>query len=452
MSTYATPAPTPRKPVPGDPDYQTPGAAPATPAVPQTANPSAAAPPAALPGPMLDGPGQAAGGRVPLGTFPDQQTQQDNQRTGYDPQAWRTLSPEQQEQYRRQGGAPSGTLPSGPYIAPGEPSTVPGFISGAEGYHGGQGLGIAPPGDPGENTVNGVTNPTAAAAPTGAGNPLKDAYLKTLLDAMGKGPPSLDDPALKAQSDAFAVGQTRAKGRAREAMAERAASMGQSSDLAGSGAFDQGLIGLEQAQGEAEAGNNASLMANEIAAQRQQLMQAAAMAGNTLSGEDSRALQERLAMLDDQFRKASMAQSGSQFDRSLSQSGSQFDRSLGQSGSQFDRSLGQSGSQFDRTFGEQGRQFDIDAELKRLGITTQGDQFSKDLELRRRGMDQTNTLGLGELDLRRQQANNQNDQFTRQLGQQSDQFKTSTGVDLAKFGADQNQKYLLELLRQLGMA
>jgi hypothetical protein len=245
-------------------------------------------------------------------------------------------------------------------------------------------------------TVPPTGAPTAPTSPT---DPLKDEFRKKLLENLNPNDPSLNDPALKGQTDAYAVQQQRAKERAREAMAGRAAATGQISDLASSGNFDEGLVGLEQQQGEAQAGFNANLLGGEQDKQRQQIMATLAMAGNTLSEQDRNALTERLASLDDQFKKSQLAQQG---------------------------------SQFDRTFGQQGSQFNTDAELRRLGITSQSDLGNR--ELNQRG--ELGRAGLN-MDLLR----------TLMSG---DQFNKGLGADLGKFNASESNRYMQALLAQMG--
>lgn len=159
--------------------------------------------------------------------------------------------------------------------------------------------------------------PAAPAAPAAPGAPapppatIPDAFRTSLVSALNRGnaTPTLDDPTIKAQSDAYAVGQTRAREQARAAMAERMAHDG--APGVNSGAFNDGLAGLYQQQGEAVGANNAKLLGNEAQARKQELLQAAAIAGNTLNAEQSRALQQQLAELDAQIRREGIAQQGS---------------------------------------------------------------------------------------------------------------------------------------------
>ena len=148
------------------------------------------------------------------------------------------------------------------------------------------------------------TTATGAGTTAAAGGDLGGSYRAALLKMLNGADPSMDDPALKSQAAAFSVGQTRAKDRAREMLAERAGSLGgNSSGMSTSGSFDQGLVGLDQAQGEAEAANRAGLLGTAYRDRQQQLMQAAAMAGQTLSGEEARALQEKLGMTQAEIQR-----------------------------------------------------------------------------------------------------------------------------------------------------
>ncbi len=124
-----------------------------------------------------------------------------------------------------------------------------------------------------------------------------------------------------------------------------------------------------------------------------------ALAGNQLSEQDRNALTERLHGLDDAFRKSQLAQQG---------------------------------SQFDRTFGQHGKQFDTDAELRRLGITSQADLGGRELS-------QRGELGRAGLNLDLLRTLMSGDQFTKGLG-----------ADLGKFNAANSNQYMQSLLQQLG--
>lgn len=148
--------------------------------------------------------------------------------------------------------------------------------------------------------------PGATPPPAGPPTTVADAFKKTLMDAMNKGPVSMNDPELKAQSEAFGVGQTRASEMQRAQSAERLASQG----LGSSGAADSDYSGITERQGEKQAGFNAGLVGDAAKARRQEIMQAAAMAGNQLNAEDARGLQKELAQLDAQIRREGITQQG----------------------------------------------------------------------------------------------------------------------------------------------
>lgn len=274
---------------------------------------------------------------------------------------------------------PATPAPGGVVTPP--PVTVPPTQTG-----GGSGPLIPPSAPPG--------TPSAPDQKAQVGTAFRDSLLKMLSD--NQKDPSLADPALKGQMDAYSLAQTRARDRARSAMAERAAQQGGAG--VDSGAFNNDLAGLFQAQGEAEGQFGAGLVGQELQNRRNQLMQAATLAGNQMSQEDSRALQRELADLDAKIRREGMAQQGGQFDRSLA---------------------------------EQARQSGVDAELKRLGITTQADLGGRDVALR-------GELGRGQLNLGLLSALLQNQQFGQRLG-----------ADVGMFNSRSNSDALLQMLGML---
>ena len=222
--------------------------------------------------------------------------------------------------------------------------------------------------------------PAAPGAPQGPGNAYQDALLKMLGDSQT--PASLNDPALKAQSDAYAVGQKRGAERDRAAAAEMA-SMNGTAGLS-SGAFDSDVSGINERAGENMAGFNAGIVGDANKQKLGQMQNALAMMGADKNSAEGRALQERIATMQNQLQRDQMAQ--------------------------------------------QDKQFGTDADLRRLGITTQADLGGRDLSLR-------DKLGSGGLNLGLLQSLMQNDQFGKGLGAQ-----------LGMFGANQNQQALLSLL------
>jgi hypothetical protein len=140
--------------------------------------------------------------------------------------------------------------------------------------------------------------PGAAATTPGQPTTIADAFKASLVNTLNQGnvTPTLNDPTLKAQSDAYNVGETRATEANRAQMAERAAMQGGTG--VNSGAFDVGISDLLERQGERQGGFNAKLVGDEAKQRKQQLLQAAAIAGQHLSAEEARKLQMELAQLD----------------------------------------------------------------------------------------------------------------------------------------------------------
>lgn len=288
-------------------------------------------------------------------------------------------------------------------------------------------LGPAPLQD-GAPVAQAAPAPVAAApAPAPAAAPVNTAYKDALLKLLGTDPngASLNDPALKGQMDAFSNSQTRARERARADMAERASAEGGVG--IDSGAFNSGLLGLQERQGEAEGAFGAGLVGQELQARRQQLMQAAALASGDLNAEEARALQSRIADIDAEIRRQGLKQQGDQFGGTLGLEREKLAGSLGLES----RRLDQQGSQFDRSFGEGARQFDVESALKRLGIETQGSLGSRDIDLR----DKLGSAGI-------------NADILRML-LQNDQFNKGEAGTNARYGAGLNQDAILRLLGSL---
>jgi hypothetical protein len=287
------------------------------------------------------------------------------------------------------------------------------------------------------------------AEPTSAAPTLNSALKDALLKMLGQGDPTMNDPTIAAQSGAFGVQQQRAKERARSAMAERfAADGGPGVD---SGAFDSGILGMEQRQGEAQGAFDADLMSKELTERRNNLLSAAALAGNQLNESERLSFQKELAKVDEELQRMRIGQTGQGLAldaKRLDEASKQWNQQFGMEGQklaesirQFDTTtqagrdqLKQQLEMFKTQMGEQGRQFDVDAELKRLGINQQGALGQGDLDLRR-------FLGEGNLNLGLLQALFQNNQFGQGLGAQ-----------LGMFNSGQNNNYLQALLAALGQA
>lgn len=157
----------------------------------------------------------------------------------------------------------------------------------------------------GDHPGTGGTGPVDAN-----GNPtnLEDAVRKRLLDLLNTDPTkvSLNDPALKGQSEAFAVGQARSAQRQREMLAERRAAEGSGS----SGAFDADLTNLAEQQGESEQQFNAQLIGNELQNRRAMLMSALEQGAGMLNAEQQRAAQIEIANIDAAVRRLGIETQG----------------------------------------------------------------------------------------------------------------------------------------------
>jgi hypothetical protein len=239
-------------------------------------------------------------------------------------------------------------------------------------------------------------------------------------------PATLNDPTIKAQSDAANVGLTRATEAGRAALAERMAQEGGGG--VDSGAFNNELAGLFNQQGEQQAGINAGLVGDANKSKVQQLQAALTMMGNDVNSAEGRALTRELS-------KAQLAEGAREFEMNYGLEG----KRLGETIRQFDvttqagkDALAQQLAIFKQQMAEQGREFDVDAAMKKLGIESQTSLGTSDLALR-------DKLGTGGL----------NAQILSML-MNNDQYNKGLGADLGKFNASQNSSYLNALLGQLG--
>jgi hypothetical protein len=166
-----------------------------------------------------------------------------------------------------------------------------------------------------------------------------------------------------------------------------------------------------------------SIQANKLAeqrgveAQRNRLAEQAARSGTAGGGTDA---MQRGIVADSAARQGQYAGDAVQHQSDLNHQDLLAALGLGGSFLQQNATRDQQGNQFGQSLAEQRRQFDQDAELRRLGITTQGSLGQGDLSLRQRlGEGGLNNQLLGLL------LNNQ--QFGQQLSQQGSQFGQSLG-------------------------
>jgi hypothetical protein len=163
-------------------------------------------------------------------------------------------------------------------------------------------------------TAAAIPNATRIApADTNTSPTIDSAFNETLLAMLNKPiGASLSDPALKGQADAYSVGQQRSRDQFRDAMAERMAANG----ISDSGAFDQGIQGLYQQQGENESGFNAKLVGDELTRQRDELQNYMQLAGARLTSQEAQALQLKIAELNASIASQGQTNQNNQFNRS----------------------------------------------------------------------------------------------------------------------------------------
>lgn len=146
-------------------------------------------------------------------------------------------------------------------------------------------------------------------------SPIQSAFQGGLLNLMNQSQqtPSLNDPNLAAQSQAFRVAQQRGAERSRAALAER---MGAEGTLGGGG-FNVGLGQIENARTQAEAGFDANLIGDEVNARRAALLDSLRIAAAAGDNEAARLLQtqglqlqERLGLGDLDLRNRGLTQQG----------------------------------------------------------------------------------------------------------------------------------------------
>lgn len=186
--------------------------------------------------------------------------------------------------------------------------------------------------NPAADTLRAQLDALLAEAPVGTDitlptNDLSDPLHQTLLSLMTMDPTavSIDDPALSGAAEAYRRGQERSMQQRIRDAAERHASMG----LSDSGAAVSEADRYSMDYGNAIAGYNADLVTNEIAARRNQVMQALQTGAGVLSNEQSLALQEQLAELNAALSQSSQRQNAMLSALGLAQSNEQAQNQYG---------------------------------------------------------------------------------------------------------------------------
>lgn len=135
-----------------------------------------------------------------------------------------------------------------------------------------------------------------------------DASRQAMLKLMGDNQqiPTIDDPTLKPQADAYNAQRTRGARDERSALAERAANQGLLQGGQSSGAFDTGMQGIEETASQDKSSHDAALVGSELQARRGQLMQALQLAEALGARTEAGNIQSELAALDAQLRTTGM--------------------------------------------------------------------------------------------------------------------------------------------------
>jgi hypothetical protein len=174
------------------------------------------------------------------------------------------------------------SLGASPQPAP-QPAPSPGTVR--PGPQPGMQIAVSSPSTPAPAPANTGAVPPTTPAP----NPMQQqtqSALQALL-ARGQQTPSLADPTLAPQMDAFRAMRQRAAERQRSSAAERAAQTG----TLNSGGFDTTVAGIEAQRGLDEANFGAGLLGQEQTARRAELMQALQLAAQMGDAEAARELQ-----------------------------------------------------------------------------------------------------------------------------------------------------------------
>lgn len=243
--------------------------------------------------------------------------------TGFaDWQYWQDVGP---SQYNRLAAdiagtgsdQPTGTPGAGAWMSSGRNATG----GGTAGTFGGSlgGFSVTPFAAP---AYNPATSPIfGASAPTSA---TQQALFDRLMGLASQSTNvSPDDPVIKAQTDAYRAEATRG---ARDYISAAAEKGGQNANM------DAASRSAYEKAGQATAGFQGQAMVNELAARRQQIMQALSGASGLLTSEQSMQLQDQLAQLDAQLSAWGTTQSlganESQFARNLAQNAYEFDSNM----------------------------------------------------------------------------------------------------------------------------
>lgn len=182
----------------------------------------------------------------------------------------------------------------------------------------------------GKGKVSTTGAPGAGAGATGA-NSFTSSIRDLIMEQLNglKGTPSIDDPALAAQSNAYSRQSQRGVADQRAMLAERAAANGLLQGGQSSGGFDTAVQGVMENAAEDRAGHDARLVGNEIQQRRATMQGLLNMALASGDAESARALSLQLANLDAQLRREGMTQQNNQFNAGLNFDRYRYDDTMG---------------------------------------------------------------------------------------------------------------------------
>jgi hypothetical protein len=217
-------------------------------------------------------------------------------------------------------------------------------------------------------------------------DPMTTEVRQQLLDLMARAndTPSIDDPTIAPQADAYAAAQERSRRGLVGDMAERLSAKG----LGSSGAADSTLRGSHETMGQNVGEFNAGLLGDEQDARRADLKSALGLASNLGMTKEAHQLSRDLAGLDDEVR-TNLAN----LDSKLRQAGLSMTERLAI----------------------------MENELRKLGIEVQGNLGNLEIALRRE-------LGFGGLNLGLLNALLGNQQFNDNLGWDMDKFVANSNA------------------------
>jgi|GEM_PF-4763809 len=236
-----------------------------------------------------------------------------------------------------------------------------------------------------------------------------------------------NDPAYRAQVDAYNRNSQRSAERMRASAAQRANATG----TIGSGGFDAGVNRILQNQGAQEADFEAQLMQSELNAGRERQARAQQLGAGLFSQEQQQDLTTRLAN-----QQGALTGMGMNNQRDLSNQntamqtiGLNSGRDQANQAAQL-QTLGMNNQRDLTGYGAQNQR-----DLTRYGGQLQAGLANQGAQMQQRGYNLQRDLGLSDLDFRNRQSNQQNDQYYSGLGQQ-------LGLETARL----NQQALLSLM------